>query len=151
MKIEDSFTIQAPLEDVWAYLLDVEVLARCIPGVSTLEAIDANSYRGQLTVKVGPIKAVFSGTATFTELEPPNRLVAVLEADDRATASKVKATFTSVLEPVEGGTRVAYTTDINLRGRLAQFGLAVVRGTAKKMTAQFGKCLQQAIIAGDNT
>lgn len=151
MIIEDTFILLAPVKDVWDFLLDVETMSQCIPGVDALEALDDKTYRGQLKIKIGPITAAFRGVVTFKELDPPNRLVAVIEADDKASASKIKATFTATLTPHEGGTQVAYQTDLNLRGRLAQFGSAVVRGTAKKMTAQFGKCVQQSLDEGGST
>ena len=160
MKIEDTFIVQAPVEDVWKHLLDIDVLSQCIPGIETLEAIDNkqgnkqsdHTYRGQLKIKVGPIIAAFRGTARFIELDPPRpphnvgRIRAEIEGGDKSTASKVKATFISTLAPTDAGTQVAYETDIRLRGRLAQFGLAIVRGTAKKMTKQFSLCLQKRIV-----
>lgn len=145
MEIKDSFTVKADRERVWAYLLDIEQMSQCMPGVESVEAVGENTYRGQLKVKVGPIAAAFSGKATLTEMDPPNKLVAAIEGDDKSSGSAVKATFTSLLSPTEDGTRIDYTMDVNLRGRLAQFGLTVVKGTAKKMTAEFGKCVQQAL------
>jgi uncharacterized protein len=145
MKIEDSFTLQAPPETVWAFLLDVEHMSQCMPGVEGVAAIDDNSYRGRLKIKIGPIAAAFDGTVTFDRLEPPNHLAATIAADDRGSASSVKAGFTSTLLPVPEGTQVSFAVDLNLRGRLAQFGLAVVRGTARKMTAQFSECVQKSL------
>jgi hypothetical protein len=90
-------------------------------------------------VKVGPIAAAFYGTAVLTEIDPPRSVVASLEGDDKSIASFVKATFTSTLSPTKNGTEVAYQMEMNLRGRLAQFGTAVISATAKKMTAEFAK------------
>lgn len=149
MKIEGSFTLQAPVNAVWDYLLNIEEMSQCIPGVDSLETLDANTYRGNLQVKVGPIKAAFGGTVTLLEIEPPHRLVAAIQADDRRNASQVKATFTSRLTPITDGTEVAYTIDASVRGRLAQFGQAVAQSTAKKMAGAFGRCIQEKIDAGD--
>jgi len=145
MKIEGSFTLIAPLPAVWDYLLNIEEMSQCIPGVKTLEAIDANNYHGTLQVTIGPIKTKFGGTVTLLEIEPPRRLVAAFEADDKRNASKVKATFTSVLNPIAEGTEVTYTMDVNIRGRLAQFGQAVAQSTAKKMVGVFSSCVQKKL------
>ncbi len=145
MRIEDSFVIDAPIQEVWDGLLDVDLLARCIPGIASLQVSDDQTYTGDLNVTVGPIRASFEGLARFTRLDPPAFLEAEIEGGDRRTASKVKAVFQSQLSENEAGTLVQYSVDINLRGRLAQFGLAVVRGTAKKMTQTFGQCLQDSI------
>jgi carbon monoxide dehydrogenase subunit G len=137
--IADSFVVRAPLETVWQFLFDVERMSRCVPGVEAVEAVDDRTYRGKLRVKVGPISAAFGGTVTLTEVDAPRRVVASVEADDKASASMVRATFSATLAAVEGGTQVAYQMDVNLRGRLAQFGAAVIGGTARKMTADFAE------------
>ena len=139
MKISDSFLIHAPPEKVWNFLLDIERMSRCVPGVESVEAVDDKTYRGKLKVKVGPIAATFGGVARLTELDPPRRLVASVEGDDKASASAVKAVFEATLSAVEGGTEVSYQMDVALRGRLAQFGGPVIGATAKKMTAEFAK------------
>lgn len=145
MEIKDSFSVKADPARVWAYLLDIEQMGRCLPGVESVEATGENTYLGKLKVRVGPITASFDGKATLIELDPPQRLVAVIEGDDKSTGSAVKATFNSTLTPIEDGTQIAYAMEVTLRGRLAQFGLTVFRGMAKKMTAEFGKCIQQAL------
>jgi carbon monoxide dehydrogenase subunit G len=151
MKIEGSFALHAPVGAVWDYLLDIEEVSECIPGVTALETIDAETYRGTLQVKIGPIKAAFGGTVTVLELEPPHRIVAAIDADDRLNASQVKATFTSTLDPIADGTEVTYTIDANVRGRLAQFGQAIAQSTAKKMASAFGSCIQKKLDAGEAT
>lgn len=145
MKITDSFTIQAPVETVWDFLLDIERMSQCVPGVESVEAVDETTYRGKLRLKIGPISTTFKGLAELTEVEPPHRLVASISGDDKAKGSTVKASFEANLVAVEGGTQVNYQMDLNLRGRLAQFGSAVVTATSKKMTAEFTKNLRAAL------
>ncbi len=145
MKIEGTFKLHAPINVVWDYLLNIEEMSQCIPGIDTLEMIDAQSHRGTLQVKIGPIKAAFSGIVTLLEVEPPDRLVAVIDADDKRNASKVKATFTAILNADADGTVVTYTMDVNVRGRLAQFGQAVVQSTARKMAGTFSGCVQKKL------
>jgi carbon monoxide dehydrogenase subunit G len=145
MQIKDSFTVEADTETVWNYLLDIERMSQCVPGMESIEAVDDKTYVGKLKVKVGPILASFSGRASITEVDPPNRLVADIEGNDKASDSAVKAAFTSTLVSIDEGTRVDYEIEVYLRGRLAQFGLTIVRGTAKKMTATFSTCVQKAL------
>lgn len=145
--IADSFTIPAPPDQVWAFFLDVERMSQCVPGVEAVEAVDDKTYRGRLRVKVGPITARFAGTATLTQVDPPRRLAAAVEGDDKASASVVSAAFAATLTPVEGGTEVAYHVDVNLRGRLAQFGGPVIGATAKKLTAEFARNVSARLAA----
>lgn len=148
MEIVDAFTVRAPLEEVWDFLFDLERMGACVPGVKSIERVDENTYRGKLGVKLGPVTATFDGTATLTELDPPRRIVASLEADDRSLASFVKATFASTLNPIEGGTEVAYRMDLSLRGRLAQFGSGVIGATVKKLTAEFARNMMVQLESG---
>lgn len=145
MLIKDGFVVNAPLETVWAFLHDIPRLSACVPGVEEVEEIEPDKYQGRLKVKVGPLTAVFGGTVTIVERIAPELLVAQVEGEDRSSASFVKATFSGRLTPVETGTQLDYEMDLALRGRLAQFGLTVVQGTAKKMTAEFVKRLQEAL------
>lgn len=145
MKIADSFTLPAPPDKAWEFLLDMQRVGPCMPGVESVESVDEHTYRGVLKVQVGPVKASFSGKVLLEEVDPQSRLVAAIEADDPGSASSVKGSFVASLDPVEAGTRVEYTLDIALRGRLGQFGAPVFRAVAKKMTDQFVACLQEAI------
>lgn len=142
MQIKDSFVINAPQEKVWDLLFDIPRLSKCVPGIESVEVVDDKTYRGKLVVKVGPIKSEFTGTVTLAEIAAPNRIAGTVDGDDKASASMVKASFSGTLTPVENGTEAAFVVDVNLRGRLAQFGGPVINATAKKLTAEFAKNLR---------
>lgn len=145
MLLKDSFTIQAPVEAVWTLLQDIQRIAACVPGVGGVEETGPDSYDGVLKIKIGPISAAFAGQVTIIERRPMERLVAEVAGKDKGSASQVKATFTGRLSPTETGTQLDYEMDVALRGRLAQFGLTVVQATAKKMTAEFARCLDDVL------
>jgi len=142
MQIKDSFTIDAPQEKVWELLFDIPRLSQCVPGIESVEVMDDKTYRGVLVVKVGPIKSQFSGVVTLTEIEPPQRIAGAVEGDDKTSTSSIKANFSGTLTAVDAGTEAAFVVDLNLRGRLAQFGGPVISATAKKLTAEFAKNLR---------
>lgn len=142
MQIKDSFVIAAPQDKVWEFLFDIPKLSQCVPGIESVEVVDDKTYRGKLVVKVGPIKSEFTGTVTLTEVIAPNRIAGTVDGDDKASASMVKAGFSGTLSAVENGTEAAFVVDLNLRGRLAQFGGPVITATAKKLTAEFAKNLR---------
>ncbi len=137
--------MEAPVQEVWTLLQDIPRVSECLPGVEALEEADPDVYRGRLKVKIGPLAAGFGGQVTIVEREPRRLIVAQIEAEDRSSASFVRATFTSRLTSVEAGTQIEYEMDMALRGRLAQFGSAVVGATAKKLTSQFARCLQEVL------
>ena len=64
MRIENEFVVNAPIERVWNYVLDVERLAPCAPGAELTEVVDDRTWKGQLNVKVGPISMSFAATVT---------------------------------------------------------------------------------------
>ena len=142
MKIKDSFTINAPQEKVWELLFDIPRLSQCVPGIEDVEVVDDKTYRGKLVVKIGPIKSQFSGVVTLTEVEPPRRIAGLVEGNDKARASSIRANFRGTLMSVQAGTEAAFVVDVNLRGRLAQFGGPVISATTKKLTAEFAKNLR---------
>ena len=145
MLIKDSFVIHAAQEKVWDFLFDLPKLSQCIPGVESVEALDDKTYRGKLVVRIGPIKSAFNGTVSLTELDAPSRIAGNVEGDDKTSASSVKATFIGTLKTVEAGTEAAFEVEANLRGRLAQFGGPVITATAKKLTAEFARCLREKL------
>ncbi len=142
MQIVDSFVISASQDKVWELLFDIPRLSQCVPGLQSVEVLDAKTYRGNVVVRVGPIKSEFSGTIRLTEATPPHRIAGSLEGSDQKGASSVKALFSGALTPVENGTQAAFQIEANLRGRLAQFGGPVITATARKLTAQFADNLR---------
>jgi len=145
MVIREAFEVEAPLEQVWAFLQDVPRLARCVPGVEAVEEAGPEQYRGRLAVRIGPLGARFDGVVRITRREPPARLEAEVEGRDGASGSWVKAAFRGSLEPVERGTRLVCEVDLALRGRLAQFGSAVFEATARRMIHEFARRLEEAL------
>jgi carbon monoxide dehydrogenase subunit G len=145
MKVEDTFTINAPLNAVWEFLLDIPRVSVCTPGVEEVKEIEPDVYDGLLKVKVGPVSAAFRGRVSIVERLPSERMVASIEGRDKSTASNVKATFSADLKPEGSSTLISYNLEVTLRGRLAQFGVAVVQGTVNKMAGEFANCLQEAL------
>jgi carbon monoxide dehydrogenase subunit G len=145
MLIKDSFVINAPQEKVWDFLFDIPRLSQCIPGIESVEVVDKKNYRGKLVIRVGPIKSAFAGAVTLTEVHAPDRIAGTVEGDDKSSASSIKASFTGTLRALDGGTEAAFEVEANLRGRLAQFGGPVITATAKKLTAEFAKCLKEKL------
>ncbi len=145
MIIEETFTIDAPVQQVWNFFLNIEAVSKCVPGAE-VKQLDTDNYEGTLTVKVGPIGASFSGSVTLTTQTPPTLLEATLKAKDKMTASMVQGKFTSVLTAVSPNqTSVHYAIDVAIRGKLGQFGQTVIQDTAKRLSADFLACIKSQI------
>jgi len=143
MIIEQTFTIQAPLQNLWDFLIDIERMSLCVPGAENVKALDETHYEGTLKVKIGPIVASFQGQAELLEVEAPNRLVAKGGGKDERSGSLASATFTANLRPLaEDQTEIAYQVEVAMRGTFGRFGQGVMSEVAKRMTAEFAQCVE---------
>src|SRR6266852_6034815 len=53
-------TIGAPIEKVWAFLLNVQNVAECAPGFQSLETLGEEHWKAIVNVGLGPVKAKFT-------------------------------------------------------------------------------------------
>ena len=149
MLIENEFTVATPVDDLWAYLLDVERIAPCMPGAELTETIDEQHWKGKVNMKFGPVALSFAGTVEMTERDDEAHR-AVLHAKGMEAKGKgaANATVTSWLEPAsEGETTVKMTADITLTGAAAQLSRGLLPEISKKLTQQFADCLEATINA----
>jgi carbon monoxide dehydrogenase subunit G len=63
--IENAFTVNAPADDLWSFLLDVERIAPCMPGAELTEVIDERNWKGKVHMKFGPVAVSFAGTVSM--------------------------------------------------------------------------------------
>ncbi len=150
MIIQETFTIDAPIQKVWEFFLDINQMSNCVPGAE-VKQVDPSHYEGILTVKVGPIGASFSGSVTITNQIPPTAIEASVKAKDKMTASIVQGKFVSTLKPVNPNqTEVSYEIDVAIRGKLGQFGQTVIQDTATVISAEFLACVKARIEAPED-
>lgn len=149
MKLENTFEVAAPPEQVWAFLLDVERMAPCMPGAELTEVVDDRTWKGKVNVKLGPVSLSYAGTVVMRERDDAARRC-VLQADGRETRGKgtATATVTSRLESVDGGaTRVVIETDLTLSGAVAQMGRGMIGDVSQRLTGEFARCLAERMAA----
>ena len=142
MKLENEFTVPAPLEHAWAVLLDVERVAPCLPGASVEPAGEDGEYAGTMTIKIGPITSRYRGTVKI-ESADEEAGVAVMraQAKDARGQGTASATITSSMHQVPDGTRVRVETDLRVTGPAAQFGRGVMQDVSAKLMRQFAAAL----------
>ncbi len=142
MKLENSFVVPDAADRVWKFMLDVERVVPCMPGAEITETVDERTWKGKVSVKLGPVSLAFAGTVVREEMDEAARRV-VLNA--RGSESRGKGTamakISSQLEPADGGTRVEIVTDLTLSGAVAQYGRGLIADVSKRFTDQFADCL----------
>lgn len=150
MELTNDFSVSAPIDRAWAILTDLELIAPCMPGAQ-LQEVEGDDHRGIVKVKVGPITASFKGVASFLERDETAH-TAVLKAQGRDTGGKgnANATITARLEPEgDGTTHVTISTDLNITGRVAQFGRGALVDVSTKLLGQFVDCVESKVLSGD--
>jgi uncharacterized protein len=148
MKLQNEFTVPAPIDQAWNVLLDVERVAPCLPGAA-LEGAEGDEHRGTMTIKIGPITSRYQGTVRIEEAdETAHRAVLRAKAREGRGQGTAAATITSTMEAVEGGTRVRVETDMRVTGPAAQFGRGVMQDVSAKLMGRFADCLAEEIASG---
>ena len=149
MKIEDEFRVDVPIDEAWKVLLDVERIAPCMPGAQ-LQEIEGDEYRGIVKIKVGPITAEYKGAARIVEADEDAHQV-VLKAEGRDTRGQgnASAMVTATLTSEGSGTIVHIDTDLNITGKVAQFGRGVMADVSSKLLGQFASNLERDVLSGN--
>ncbi len=146
MKIEGSTDIPAPRERVWKAFLDPATLAQAIPGCEKLEAAGEGEFRATMKVGVAAIKGTFEGKVRLSDLEPPNRYRMAVEGT--GGPGFVRGEASMELSDTEGGTRVAYSADVQVGGLIASVGQRMLGGVSKMMLDQFFGRMTEILTAG---
>lgn len=142
MEIRETFHLDAPRDRVAAVLVDVPVVAECVPGVQDVTQQEDGAWSAVLAAQLGPIKARFAGSVAVDDSDAPERLRAKGSGNDRGTGSQAQVSMEATLtEDGDGGTTVDIVADVVIRGRLGQFGTGIIRATAQEMTKVFVECL----------
>jgi carbon monoxide dehydrogenase subunit G len=143
MQLENSFTVDAPPDRVFAYLLDINKVVGCVPGAELSEVVDPTTFKGKVKVKVGPITVAYNGTARIAERDDAARS-ATLEAEGRETTGPGSARAKALMKvDAEGtGSVVKITTDYSVAGRVAQFGRGVMEDVSRRIVNDMAACIK---------
>jgi carbon monoxide dehydrogenase subunit G len=149
MDLSSEFEVPLSIDEAWSVLTDLERVAPCLPGAQ-LDEIEGDEFRGRVKIKVGPITVEYKGTATFLERLPETH-VAVLRAQGRETKGQgsAAATVTATLEEAgASNTKVSVLTELDISGRVAQFGRGALADVSSKILGQFAANLEKDLASG---
>jgi carbon monoxide dehydrogenase subunit G len=147
--IENEFHATAPVEELWAFLLDVERIAPCMPGAELTETVDERTWKGRVSMKFGPVAMAFAGTVVMQERDDAaHRVVLSAKGMEQKGKGAANATVTSWLEPADDGSSVVkMRAEISLTGAAAQLSRGLLPEVSKKLTQQFADCLEETLAA----
>jgi uncharacterized protein len=144
MQLSDEVLIAAPRAQVWAALNDSAVLARCIPGCQALEDVSPSERKARVAVKIGPVRATFNGTIRVVDPRPNEGCELHFEGSGGA-AGMVKGRSNVTLTDDAGGTRLHYTTDASIAGKLGQVGGRMIDAASKQTAEQFFEAFRREL------
>jgi uncharacterized protein len=148
MKIQNQIEVAAPPDDLFDVLSNVERVAPLLPGATLEGKEDDDTYVGVVKVKVGPISVSYRGTIYFQELDRDARR-AVMRASGREINGQgsTEATITATVTGSDSESVLAMDTDMEVRGKVAQFGRGAIGNVSQRILNQFARNLEAQVLA----
>ncbi|HEY7716882.1 MAG TPA: SRPBCC family protein [Candidatus Binatia bacterium] len=139
MKFTQTAQIPVAREPLWDFLMDVPKVAKSLPGVESVNKIDDTHYEGALVVRVGPIKLNLQGKIILEERNRDAWRAALrAEAKDRMAAGAVSGKTSMTLKELAANqTELVVETDVNILGKIGEFGQPIIRKKADSMLKEF--------------
>jgi len=148
VKFNQRAVIPVGREPLWDFLMDVPKVARSLPGVETVSQVDDTTYQGTLKVRVGPISLNLQGKIFLEERDRGSWRAALrAEASDRMAAGAVKGKTSMQLKEISAQqTELLVETDVNILGKIGEFGQPIIRKKADQMLQQFVENIKQQLV-----
>jgi carbon monoxide dehydrogenase subunit G len=149
MHFEGQQTINAPIEKVYAHVLDPNKVAECAPGFKSMEILGPDHYKPTIAVGVGAVKATFTLDVQVGERNHPSHAAMTGRGQAAGSAVEMRAAMDLAAQS-ESATIMNWTADVIVSGTLASVGARLMEGTAHKLTARFFDCLRQKLEAPES-
>ena len=150
LKIEEKFTVEAPIERVWKFLLSPAQVAGCLPGAQLRGQEGADTYLGTMKIKVGPVTSEFRGKATMSDVDAQaHRLKLSGTGDDTSGGGSARMSMELSVAPAAGGSEVQVVADVEIAGKLVRFGRGMIEGVSKQLFKQFVERARERIVSAE--
>jgi carbon monoxide dehydrogenase subunit G len=147
--IKETFRVQAPVDRVWRYLVDPRQVVNCLPGAELTADEGERVYSGKVRVKVGPVTTSYAGRARLTEVNDVDHVVR-MDAEGResggAGSAKLRMTSRVAAHP-DGGCEVRVEADVDVAGKIVQFGRGMIESVSKQLFKEFAGCVRATLEA----
>jgi carbon monoxide dehydrogenase subunit G len=150
MEFDNSFEVPLPPDKAWATLMDIKSIAPCMPGAELTEIVDDTTFKGKVSVRLGPVSLTFQGAAAFEDVDDTAHKATVkAQGADAKGRGGANANVAFHLEPSDAGSTVKIHTDLQLSGSVAQYGrgAGMIQDLAGQIIGQFATNLSQKIEA----
>ena len=148
MKIQNEIEVAAPPDELFDVLADVERVAPLLPGATLEGKEDDDTYMGNVKLKIGPITASYRGTLRFRELNhESHRAVMEASADETHGQGNAEATITASVSGSDSQSVLSLDTDLEVRGKAAQFGRGALANVSQRILDQFARNLESEVLS----
>ena len=142
MKFENAFAVAAPIDEVYAALLDVERVAPCVPGAQVLERTGEDAYNVGIKVKVGPMSMTYRGSVEIIDRDAEaHRAVMSAKAKETRGQGTADAQVQMQLMPDDGATLGRINADVQLSGKAAAMGQGIINDVSARIVETFSQNL----------
>jgi uncharacterized protein len=144
-----EFTAAVAQDRAFAFISDPFKIATCIPGCSDLREVAPGKYAAKLSNRVGPISITFDVSVELSNVVEPSAIDAVVSGNAAGLGGRLTATATVRLAPLDmATTKVTYTVDLALTGKLGGIGQPVFRAKSDELSKKFGASVRAALESG---
>ncbi len=139
IELRQTFQVRAPVDTVWAFMLNPENVVACMPGASLTQVVDEKSFVGAVKIKVGAVTAQYHGTITYVETDRAAGIVKMLAEGKERGGGTVRGTIVSQLSAIDGGsaTSVETRSSIDLTGKIVQVGRGMIEGVSGQIIKMY--------------
>src|ERR1700749_299399 len=146
MLITNEFEVAAPIEKVWQFFDDIPHVAACLPGTELTDDLGDDHYRGEVGIRMGPVRLKFAGTADILERDETNKKIVVnaAGADERGRGQAAMG-VTATLTRARAGTKVGVRMDLQISGAAAPYGRGMISDVTAVLMREFAANLQDVM------
>ncbi len=146
MLITNEFEVAAPIDKVWRFFGDIPHVAACLPGTELTDDLGGEQYKGRVSIRMGPVRLRFAGTADIAERDDAAKRIVVNAAGaDERGRGQAAMTVTAALSRSRTGTRVGVSQDLQISGAAAQYGRGMISDVTSVLMREFAANLQDRI------
>ena len=136
--ITKKFSLEAPIEQVWKSLSNPREISGCVPGATITDQIDDKNYKGEVTLKFGPIKTKYDGEITIAEMDnDAHKMLLRGKGLDSKGKGNAEMTMNGSAVTIDEGTEIDFKMVVNIQGTLAQFGSRLINDVSAQLMDQF--------------
>ncbi len=150
IEIRETFVVEAPIDEVWRFVMDPQRVVACMPGAELDEMVDDKTFLGTVSIKVGAVTARYAGRVQFTSVDEVGHVVEMVAEGKETSGGTARATLSSRLHSLaDGHTEVTAEASIDITGRIMQVGRGMIQGVSQQLFRQFVVCAKTRLETAD--